>query len=194
MFKRRRKLKPHQRIRQWMWPRRGWKRAITYYWHRLHRIPGTAESIAAGFAIGVGCGFSPLLGTHALIAAAMAWAMGGSLIAAMIGTLSINPWTAPPVWFACYELGAWLLPEAPDSHVGLAEFAAMFGALTRSVIALDGALFERAVWPVLRPMLVGSIPLGLAAGFVAYFTLVPVLRRIHLRRANSRAGRTKGDE
>lgn len=176
-----------------MWPRRGWKRAITYYWHRLHRIPGTAESIAAGFAIGLGCGFSPLLGTHAVLAVAMAWAMGGSVIAALIGTLAINPWTAPPVWFASYELGAWLLPEAPDSHVGLTEFIAMFGALTRAAIALDGALFERAVWPVLRPMLIGSIPLGLAAGFVAYFVLVPVLRRIHLRRANKTAGR-KGNE
>lgn len=191
MFRRRQKLPLHMKIRHWLWPRRGWKRAITYYWHRLHRIPGTAESIAAGFSVGLGCAFSPLLGTHAVIAAILAWALGGSVVAALIGTLAINPWTAPPVWFACYEVGVWLLPAVPDSHVGLAEFVAMFGALTHATAALDGELFGRAVWPVLRPMLIGSIPLGLAAGFVAYFALVPVLRRMHLRRANRRSGGTK---
>ena len=27
----------------------GWRRTLSYYWHRLQRIPGTASSIAAGF-------------------------------------------------------------------------------------------------------------------------------------------------
>lgn len=194
MFRRRKKLPLPHLVRQWIWPRRGWKRAIVYYWHRLHRIPGTAESIAAGFGLGLACAFSPPIGAHAILHAALAWMFGANVIAALLGTLCVNPWTAPPIWYACYEVGTLILPPPVESNVGLAQFVAMFGALTRAMLALDGELFFRAVWPVFRPMLIGSIPLGLIAGFVAYFALVPVLRRIHLRRAHSRAGRTKGHE
>lgn len=192
MFRRREKLPWYLRLRYWLWPRRGWKRAIAFYWHRLKRIPGTPESIAAGFACGLACAFSPLIGTHTILAVLLAWGMGGSIIAALIGTLVINPWTAPPVWYANYKVGVWILPGEDGALAGINEFLAMFGALTRSALALDGDLFMRAVWPVLRPMLVGSIPLGIIAGFVAYFALAPVLRQVQESRAQKRqAGRKK---
>ena len=194
MFRRREKPPLLMRIRNWFWPRRGWKRAIAFYWHRLKRIPGTPESIAAGFACGLACAFSPLLGTHTILAALLAWGMGGSVIAALVGTLCLNPWTAPPVWYASYELGALILPGSDGHKAGIAEFVAMFGALTRSALSLNGELFMQAVWPVFRPMLVGSIPLGIVAGFVAYFALAPVLRRVQENRALKRGRRAEGHD
>ncbi|MEX0299493.1 MAG: DUF2062 domain-containing protein, partial [Kordiimonas sp.] len=68
-----------RRIAGWLWPRSGFKRAATYIWHRVARLPGSAHSIAAGFASGVAVSFTPFLGLHFLMAFMLAWAVRGNL-------------------------------------------------------------------------------------------------------------------
>lgn len=187
MFRRRDALSLSLRIRHWLWPRTGWGRAATYYWHRLQRIPGTPASIAAGFACGLAVSFSPLIGLHLLLGFGLAWALRASLLAAAIGTLLVNPWTAPAVWFSTYYVGTLLLPGEASFGSGLSKFVAMFVAMTEAALKFDLVLFERAVWPVFLPMLVGSLPVGLVVGFVTYFALEPVIRAVQARRAASRA-------
>src|SRR5579871_2119784 len=105
MFRRRSPLTVSARLRNWLWPSMGLRRTASYFWYRLHRIPGTPSSIAAGFAIGVGMAMSPLIGTHMVLSMALAWLVGGNLVAAILGTLTVNPWTAPPIWFTTYYIG-----------------------------------------------------------------------------------------
>jgi uncharacterized protein (DUF2062 family) len=183
MFRRRDQLPILDRLRDLVWPRIGWGRTVSYYWHRLQRIPGTPGSVAAGFACGLAASMSPAVGTHVLVGLGLAYAVRGSLVASVIGTLVINPWTAPPVWFATYYTGAFILGWERYGHAGAAEFVAMFVGLTRAVASLDARLFVDSVWPVFWPMLVGAFPVALIVGFGSYLVLVPILRKLQERRA-----------
>ncbi|MCB2106895.1 MAG: DUF2062 domain-containing protein [Rhodobacteraceae bacterium] len=186
MFRRRMTLPLLTRVLHFMWPRTGWGRAVAYYWHRLQRIPGTPASIAAGFACGLGVSFTPFVGLHTILAFGAAWALRGSLLSAFIGTLLINPWTMPPIWISTYYFGTLLLPGTEYAAVPISQFIAMFGTMTRSLLRLDWPHFAENVLPIFWPMLVGGIPMGVAAGFVSYFLLEPPLRVLRARRAAKR--------
>jgi uncharacterized protein len=183
MFRRRDRLPLIDRLRDFLWPRIGWGRTISYFWHRLQRIPGTPSSIAAGFACGVAASMTPAVGTHALVGLGLAYALRGSLIASVIGTLAINPWTAPPVWFSTYYTGAYILGWEQYGHAGASEFIDMFVGLTQAVMQLDAGLFVTKVSPVFLPMLVGSLPVSIVVGFGSYLALEPILLKLQQRRA-----------
>ena len=159
MFLRRRKLSFLSKTWGFIWPRTGWKRAVAYYWHRLHRIPGTPSFIAIGFACGASLAMTPFYGTHMIVGAALAWILGGSMLAAVIGAHVANPWTAPALWYAAYYMGELVLDGQIEGKSP--NFIRVFKDLTESVLNLDGGLFMQGVWPVLWPMTVGSIPLGI---------------------------------
>lgn len=165
-----------------MWPRTGWGRAVTYYWHRLQRIPGTPASVAAGFACGLAASMSPAVGTHVIVGMILAYGLRSSLVASVIGTLVINPWTAPPVWFSTYYTGAFILGWEEYGHVGVSAFIDMFVGLTQAVVQLDAPLFIQKVIPIFWPMLVGALPVALIVGFGSYLLLEPVLRKLQERR------------
>jgi uncharacterized protein (DUF2062 family) len=160
----------------------GWRRASTYYWHRLQRVPGTPESVVAGFACGAAASMMPLMGLHFVLAALFALAVRGSVIASAFGTVVGNPWTFPFIWLGTYKLGALLL-GAEDVLPVERPFRTMFAGLAQSIRALDGAKFVESVWPIWWPMMVGSIPVTIAAGLLTYWLLVPPARAAHRRRA-----------
>ena len=176
MFQRREQRTLLKKVREIIWPRMGYRRAVVYLWHRLQRIPGTSASIAAGFACGVGTAMTPFYGTHILTGMVLALAIRGSPLAAAIGAQVANPWTAPPLWFAAYYVGAWLLGY--DIRSEPPNFVQMFKGLTEAVLQLDAKLFVEKVWPVFGPMTLGSLPLGLLAGVAAYFILEPIIARV----------------
>jgi uncharacterized protein len=158
-----------QRLRGWLWPPGGWRRAGRYLLARLRRMPGTPHAIAAGFAAGAAMSLTPFLGGHVLLALALAWATRGNLLAAALGTLLVgNPWALPLILAAAYRLGCLLLGQPPR---GLGALAALdLGVL------LDGV--GRWLWP----MVVGSAPLAVAAWVAAYFPLVRVMATVRERR------------
>lgn len=190
MFRRRDQLPIIDRLRDLVWPRIGWVRTITYYWHRLQRIPGTPESIAAGFGCGMAASMSPAVGTHVLAGMLLAYLLRGSILASVIGTFVINPWTAPPVWFSTYYTGAFILGWEEYGHAGVSDFLDMFVGLSKAVVHLDINLFFSSVIPIFWPMLVGAVPVAIVVGFGSYLILVPILRKLHDRRILSRAKRS----
>jgi uncharacterized protein (DUF2062 family) len=158
----------------------GLRRVLIYHSHRLHRIPASPSNIAAGFAIGLGVAVSPVVGSHMILASIISWIFDVSIFAAVIGTLTINPWTAPPVWFATYYVGRFI--EREPVH-GAPPFIEMFKGLTESALRLDWPLFMRDVWPIFKPMVVGAVPLGLLAGVCAYVVVLPIIGTLQGRRA-----------
>ncbi len=90
LFRARRKPAIADRLRQFIWPRSGWRRAFSYVAHRLARLPGTPYSIAAGFACGAAISFTPFLGLHFVLAGLLAWALGANIIAALRANPSIS--------------------------------------------------------------------------------------------------------
>jgi uncharacterized protein (DUF2062 family) len=184
----------------------GWRRAFAYHGRRLIRLPGTAHSIAAGFACGVMISFTPLVGLHIALACLLALIVRGNVLAAAVGTLVGNPWTFPFMWLGSYELGKLLLGAdlagaAPmpwrlqdlSGYVGAAIAQATAGGSLAMLNRLAADLSTIA-----KPLLVGGIPLGIVAGLLTYLPLVRVIaayqdarrrRREQHRRRDRGAGR-----
>ena len=168
MFRRRRQRPLGARLRGLVWPRGGWWRVGAYFGHRVRRLPGSPQSIAAGFACGVAVSFTPLVGFHFVLGALLAWAIGGSVLASAIGTTVGNPWTFPFIWFAAYHTGAWLLgigaPESPPESFTMAAI-------------VDNP--QAVLWP----MLVGGLPMVLGSWLLSFWLVRRAVARYqHIRR------------
>ena len=139
-----------------MWPRASWSRSFKYFTKRVVRLSASPHVIAVGFACGVLVSWTPFVGFHFIMAALIALLLGGNLLASAFGTAVGNPFTFPFMWWASYELGHWILGIEPA-----AGHNPSLGTL------MQGPWHE--ILPILRPMLVGAVPLGALAGVIAYF-------------------------
>ena len=74
----------------------------------IKRIKGSPHELALGIATGISISFTPFIGFHTLLAIFISWIIGGSMAAAVIGTLFGNPWTFPFFWYLTYEVGQFL--------------------------------------------------------------------------------------
>jgi uncharacterized protein (DUF2062 family) len=135
--------------------------------HRVSRLPGSAYSIAAGFACGAAMSLTPFVGFHFALAALISWSIGGSILAAAVGTAVGNPWTFPFIWFWLYQFGNWLLG---------ADSASLSQELT------IGYIWDHP-GRVLLPMTVGSIPTAAVGWMVAYWPLRRVIERYQASRS-----------
>ena len=151
LFRRRVRLGFFLSVRDLVWPRAGWRRTALYLKHRIARLPGTPHSIAIGLACGVAVSFTPLIGLHFVLAALIAWAVGGNVLASAIGTAIGNPWTFPLIWIGSWILGLDPPVEQPDDFT-----------LAR---------LRNSTLHVLLPMLVGSVPLVIAAWLASYYPM-----------------------
>lgn len=166
LFRRRQPQTFAQKLRGTLWPRRSWRRSLRYMQRRVLRLRATPHAIAAGIAAGVFSTFTPFIGFHFIIAFAVAWVIRGSLAGAALGCLLGNPVTFPLIWASTYEIGRYVLAsETPDGHAPT--------ALGPSLLKGDLS----AIWtPYIKPMLVGSIPLGLGFGLLTYFVVLAMAR------------------
>ena len=154
LFARRARPSFGERLRIAAWPRRSFGRSFRYYKHRVLRIEASPHAIAAGVAAGAFASCTPLVGFHFLLSFALAWVIGGSLIAAAFGTAVGNPLTFPLIWVSSFQLGELILGESPAAvHPGDLELS--FSLLTDSFSTL---------WPTLKPMIVGGLVMGCAIG------------------------------
>jgi uncharacterized protein (DUF2062 family) len=174
------------KLREVIWPRMGWRRALVYYWRRLQRVPGTPESIAAGFACGAAASMMPLMGLHFILAALFALALRSSIIASAFGTIVGNPWTFPFIWLGTYKLGGFFLGVDHEIE-GDRLFLRMFAQMGRALRNFDTALLADNVWPIWWPMMLGSLPVAIAVGFMTYWLLIEPLRVGQRRRDRAMA-------
>ena len=169
LFRRREEASLLQRLRIGLWPRRSWGRSGRYVIYRLRRLSASPHAIALGFAAGVFAAITPFLGAHMIMAALLAWAVGGSLVAALLGTFIGNPLTYPVIWFTTFETGTLMLG----------------GGEEKPKIDLSHGIFQSSfeqIWPILKPMSLGSIPLGVAAAALSYVLVKPMVGAYHRRR------------
>jgi uncharacterized protein (DUF2062 family) len=158
-----------EKLRVAVWPRRSWGRSLKYLTKRVLRLTASPHGIAAGIAAGVFASFTPYMGLHFLIGFALAYIIAGNMIAAAAGTFIGNPISFPFIWAATYSTGNFIL-YGHQGHGGPEE------ALHR-LINIDfwrdgfAGLWELilGIWePVLKPMTVGAIPLGIIFALCAY--------------------------
>ena len=174
MFSRRDKLTFLQSIGAWIWPRGGWRRFWLYIRIRLARMPGSSYSIAAGFAVGAAVSFTPFVGLHIAISAAISWIIRANILSAAIGPVVGNPWTFPFIWVWLYQSGNWMLMNAPGSDTIEPDFDATFSRVMDTIVQMDAPGFFEAAIPVFWPMFLSGIP----TGFVVWLAFYVPLRRL----------------
>ena len=154
-----------ERVAVMLWPRRSWRRSIRYALLRLKRLDATLHALGLGVGIGVFMSFQPIVGIQMLIAGLLAWFLGASVAAAMIGTFVGTPATWPVMWIASYKLGAWLVGQ-PGAVTTADVWQAIAGQGAAASIAHSTAYQSSSgmVWQILWPLAVGAVPLGLLAG------------------------------
>ncbi len=177
MFRRRTPLTLLQRLRLLAWPSRSWARSARYVYLRLIRLKATPHKVAFGFACGAFMATTPLIGFQILIAGVMAVLGQGSILAAALGTFVGNPATFPVFWIGSYQLGSVILGENQSFDVGLWGEGRDLGFL-ESLRTLSIEPLHRAVetlWPIFKPMLVGSLPIGLLVAAACYVVVYQLM-------------------
>ena len=169
LFKRREAESFLERMRVHVWPRRSWSRSSRYVVYRLRRLSDTPHAVALGFAVGVFSAFTPFIGTHLVVAMLLAWVIGGSIVGAVLGTFLGNPLTYPLIWYVTYRVGNFML-----------------GADTKTrEIDLSGGIFQSSLehlWPILKPMALGCVPVGLLLAALSYVLVKPMVEAYKHRR------------
>ena len=184
LFKRRNPAHLVERLRVGLWPRRSFSRSARYVILRLKRLKSSPHRIAVGAAAGVFAVFTPFLGLQLILAGIVSTVLRGSIVASLLASFVGNPITYPLIWFATFNIGNALIGEETSLRiVDLQSRASLLwdglGRLSpeRVGIALEG------LWPLFKPMVVGSLPLG---GFAALATYMAVKKMIAASNARKR--------
>ena len=191
VFRRRDRRSVLRAIADFLYPRGGWGRAFLYVKHRVRRLPDTPERIARGIWAGVFTTFTPFYGLHFLVAAVVAKAMRGNILAALMATFFGNPLTYVPIGVISLKTGHALLGTEFDPGVSRSlagKFVDAWHDLKQNFFSLF-ADYE-ADWhglsvfydEVFFPYMVGGLVPGALAGTVAYVLSVPVIRAYKKRR------------
>ena len=188
MFKRRNPLSLGTRVLNFFWPSSGWRRASAYSMHRLARLPGSAHSIAGGFACGAAMSFTPFVGLHFILSALLALIIRANILASAIGTAVGNPWTFPFIWTWLYQTGTWMTAGEALTGDNVPEFSEVFGHMMEALLSLDGRYLMETAGPIFWPMLVSSVPTGLVVWGLFYLPLKYVVQHYQERRMHKMAG------
>lgn len=151
-----------------LWPRRSWLRSTKYLAKRVMRLTASPHAISAGVAAGVFASFTPFIGFHFLIAFLVAYFIAGNFLAAATGTFFGNPITFPLIWASTYNLGNFILsgrsPPEETGELDRLKDANVFELGLSGVWELVVGIWN----PVIKPMLIGAVPLGVAFAICAY--------------------------
>lgn len=147
-------------------------RVARYHFLKILRLRATPHAIAMGVAAGAFAAFLPFIGVHMALSVALAWLFGGNVIAAAGSTVLIgNPFTYPFIWAATWEAGQLILGSSAKS-MGTIHLHEMFHTMSLS------ELWE----PILKPLLVGFVPLGAIASVIGYIVVLQAVRIFRARR------------
>lgn len=156
-----------------LWPDMGWWRWCVYMWKRILRINDTPHKVALGLVCGSFASFTPFIGMHFVCGGTAAYFLRGSLLASMLGTAAGNPFTFPFIWISTLNVGNWLLGR---------------GWVEKFPVDLSVSnLFYHPIetlGPVILPMTIGAIPLGITCSFLLYW---PVKGLVQVYQARRRA-------
>lgn len=197
VFKRRTARSLPEWAREMVYPKGGFRRAIQYVMHRMRRLPDQPERVARGFAAGVFISFTPFFGFHFLGSIAIAWALRGNILAALLGTFVGNPVTTPIIAITSVGLGQWML--GIPGVLELPQIARAFGQAGNQLWDNATAIFTDKVmhWDrlidffheIYLPYMIGGILPGIAVSLIFYWLTVPLVRAYQRMRAHQAAER-----
>ena len=150
----------------------------------IKRIKGTPQALSLGLATGIAVSCTPFIGLHALLAIFISWVIGGSMAAALIGTLFGNPWTFPFIWYFTFEIGQFInygflsYEEEFSFKIIKKEILTLLVIIKNIIVFANLPELEQNVEKLkLIPfMVVGSIPLVFITWILSYFSFLLILK------------------
>jgi uncharacterized protein (DUF2062 family) len=152
--------------------------------------------LAAAMAVGVFIGFTPFYGLHTLIALVVAFLFRLNKVAIVTGAWINLPWFAPFIYAFCLRLGEALLSGnfSSFSWASVMSLAQGASAYLRTSPRDSAVGLYRVLWDMLfvasKPLFVGTLVVGLAAGAVTYFVTLEAIRDVRRLRHRRRPGRS----
>ena len=191
VFKRRKPLGWGAWLREQVYPRGGFKRAIRYVTLRMRRLPDQPHRVARGVFAGSVIGFLPLPGLQFLAAWGAARLARGNVLAALLATFNTNPVTTPFFAVLAMTLGHWIMGiEAPltGKYIGHA-FAEAGHDLWFNFLALFGP--QKTQWDgliqfwheIYVPYFIGALGPALVISGIAYYVTIPLVEAYQKARA-----------
>jgi uncharacterized protein len=205
VFKRRNKRSVLGWLREMVYPRGGFRRAIRYVVHRMRRLPDRPHRIARGVFAGCFIGFLPLPGLQFLGAWGAARLIRGNVLAALLGTFNSNPITTPFFAVGAISLGHWMLGvDTPLTSRAIGHAFARAGSdiwlnfksiFTDDVAQWDG-LYQ--FWhQIYLPYFIGAIGPAILLSLVFYYLTIPLVeayqkaREAKSKESSEKRGRLK---
>lgn len=170
-------------MRHTVWPRKGFVRPFVYRAKCALRLADSAHAIAIGVACGTFISFTPLMGFHIVLGCALAWMLSGNMVAAALGTAVGNPFTFPAIWLATHRVGTTLMGRADGAEGTVRNFGSILRHSEGPIHKIVIGMWE----PLVLPMMVGGVPLGLLAGAIAYWITRPMVATFQEARLRRRA-------
>ncbi|QEG38946.1 hypothetical protein UC8_09060 [Roseimaritima ulvae] len=142
--------------------------------------------LALGIALGLFCGLLPLVGLQTVLVLALAWLLGANKAIGLPLTWLTNPATFVPIFYPCYQLGAFLMGTTPVDlqwWQRLAEPPAGSAAMS---------FYWQSLQEVSAPLLLGSFLLATAVAVAGYYLSlqgIEGLRRAARRRRRGSSAR-----
>lgn len=199
VFKRREPMGWLAWLREQVYPKGGFKRAVLYVVHRMRRLPDQPHRVARGVFAGSLIGFLPLPGLQFLAAWGAARLVRGNVLASLLATFNTNPVTTPFFAVLAMTLGHWIMGiEAPltAEYIGEA-FGEAGHDLWFNFMALFGP--EKAQWhglakfwnEIYLPYFIGALGPGILISAVGYYVTIPLVEAYQKARAATAHERTE---
>ncbi len=199
IFKRREKPSIWNRLREFVYPRKGFWRGVDYIHKRVRRLPDSPHRIALGFACGAFVSFTPFFGFHFVLASLLAWLLRANIIAALFGTGVGNPFTFPFISAVSLWLGRWMLGrhwQGSDFEAVAHGFGEAFNGLWMTIKSWFGGPppahgMQMFLDDVFLPYLIGGILPGLVTAAACYWLIGPLVAAYQERRRRRLAERVR---
>jgi uncharacterized protein len=159
----------------------GVARWARYQYVKLLRINDTPEKIAGGLALGVAIGILPSFGLGIIVAVFVAALIRVNKVSALIGTLIMNPWTAPFFWGVSYLAGSLMLGNDLSGAISVVRELKGQGDLWENLLAKR----------LLLPYIAGNAVVTAASAAFSYVACIYTVRTYRRAKARRRAGKTK---
>lgn len=156
-------------------------------WHFNRR------SVSRGVALGLVAGFLIPFG-QILVAALLALSVRANIVVAATATLVTNPLTFPPIYYAAYRVGRFLIGDESARHLTEDQVIALAGGATSSAGASSWS-FANVLFPLALGLVVFAVVSGLSGLALArLFWTMRVRRKWRRRRVSRPLERDEGGD
>ncbi len=165
LFKRKRKLTRFERIKNFLFPKKGLIRAYKYLLKRLFRLKDNIHSVSLGAAFGTSIAITPLFGLQLILTIVFDIIFRANITASMLFTIIGNPLTFPFIWFIDYKLGTFILK---NETIDNSAFSEIIDKIKIAFENSDWTTISNYIASILYPMLLGGIIIAITVGILTY--------------------------